>query len=451
MIGDKIKTYINKISSDVQFETSGQVDPTRANTVENVLVVNEASNFASIQNTVTNEFDEKFLYSCKKESSVLEICDSIGITRKPATFASGVAVFQGTVGTAITNTTQFVGNNGSIYTSTSNTVIANIQFTILAASRVNNIVTIQTNGDHGFTNEQIATISGFALADLNKINIPIQILSINQFSYFASGIDIVPGSLVGVSVSTNMASVNIVAETAGIDGNLNGLSELNVLNPIVGLNSTGGADFLGITGGADAEDILTSLRARGIEAQQVFSSNVGGDNFSVAKLTVLLKQNTPCTRAWVYQALNDTEAGFVTTVSVNDNQTPIALNGAQLAQQVTYLNSLKPAYLPEPAISCLTANLIPINITINGLLNNSASLQQAIENELKTFFTTIPIFRLLQNNLNLLTQVTIETAIQNTVDPTTNARPSFTSATTADIPNLVNDNDLAILGTLTIN
>ena len=451
MIGEKIKTYINKISSDVQFETSGQVDPTRSNTVENVLIVNEASNFASLETTVANEFREKFLYSCIQESSVIKICESIGITRKSATFATGVAVFQGTLGTPIANNTQFVGNNGSIYTSLSNTAISNIQFTVFSASRVNNIVTIQTNNTHGFANDQLVTISGFSLIDLNKVNIPIQVLSINQFSYSAPGADVVPGSLVGVLVSTNMASVNILATVAGIDGNLNGLSEINILNPIVGLNSVGGTDFLGITGGADAENILTSLRARGIEAQQVFSSNVGGDNFSVSKLIVLLKQNTPSSRSWVYQASNDSEAGFVTTVSVNDNQTPITLNGAQLSEQTTYLNSLKPAYLPESAISCVTANLVPINIAINGLQNNGASLRQAIENELKTFFTTIPIFRLLQNNLNLLTQVTIETAIQNTVDPTTNARPSFSSATTLDISNLVNDNDLAILGNITIN
>ena len=238
MIGEKIKTYIHKISSDVQFATSGQVDPTRSNTVENVLVVNEASNFASLEKTVANEFKEKFLYSCTQESSVIKICESDGITRKPATFATGVAVFQGTLGTNILEDMEFVGNNGSIYRNISNSVISNIQFTIFSASRINNIVTIQTSTSHGFTSNQLVTITGFGLIDLNKTNILIQVLSINQFSYFASGAYVVPSGLSTVLVSTNMASVNIKSSTAGAGENLNGLSEINTLNPIVGLNST---------------------------------------------------------------------------------------------------------------------------------------------------------------------------------------------------------------------
>lgn len=443
MQNNSIADYTNKIEGNIFNTTGGLVDASQINTTENVEVNVVATHLSGLDSSLNFQIQEAFPLTATQDQSIILLGDAIGLYQAPATTSTGMITVQGTLGSVIPTTSQFISTvNNVVYNTSSAANITMATFTPSSVIRVSNIVQVTTTTAHNLATGNVVNISGATPNDINGINLVVTVTSLTQFTYAAQGIDVVATGT--ISLTFNAAYITLVSATAGANTNLPAGSPIGLTQPISGVDNTGYVQFGGLTGGTDQETIQ-ALQQEIILANQLPTLDV----FQIDFLALLLIQNTGVTRAWVYQARNSAEAGTVTTVSVNDNQVPITLSGTQLMNQFNYITSIYPSYLDAADITCLTANLVPISITITVLTPNTVSMTQAIKQELINFFQTNSVIKRVLDP-NTITTATITVAVLNTIDPTTNLSPTFATLVLGSYT-LANDNDLAVLGVLTIN
>lgn len=179
-----------------------------------------------------------------------------------------------------------------------------------------------------------------------------------------------------VIISAGIAIANIVALTAGANGNADTGVTMNLVSPITGVDSEGSVQAPGISGGADEESI-DDLRARVLS--RIRQPPQGGNENDFVQWAL---EVPGVTRAWVYPLLLG--AGTVGILFVRDNDTPSIIPDAGEIQDVQdYIDERRPV---TANVTVLAPTEDPLNFTIQ-LTPNTAEVRAAVEEELKDFLS----------------------------------------------------------------
>lgn len=181
---------------------------------------------------------------------------------------------------------------------------------------------------------------------------------------------------VDVTIAGGTATVNVIADLAGVDGNTEDGIPLELISPIAGVQSTAIVAPVAITDGQDAESDELLLGRLLLRIQNPPAGGTAAD-FKRWALEV-----PGVTRAWVYP-LNE-GPGTVGIAFVLDGQTPTIFPDApKIAEVQAYIDSKRPVTIDATVFA---PGDFPVNFTLH-ISPDTPAVRAAIEEELKDMFT----------------------------------------------------------------
>lgn len=172
------------------------------------------------------------------------------------------------------------------------------------------------------------------------------------------------------TIASGVVTVSLLALEAGSLGEADAGTELTLVSPIAGVDSTGVVAVGGLTGGND-EETIEALRARLLE--RIANPPLGGTENDYIKWA---KEVPGVTRAWCFP--NYYGPGSVGVTFVRDNDASIIPDGSEVTEVADYLETKRP----------ITANVItfapiadPIDFTIH-ISPDTAAIRAAVQAEL---------------------------------------------------------------------
>ncbi len=175
----------------------------------------------------------------------------------------------------------------------------------------------------------------------------------------------------GATITAGTATLTVLAQTAGADGDLDAGAALTFVTAIPGVTGTATVGADGLRGGGPAETD-TALRERLIA--RLSEPPAGGAAHDYVAWALELPG---VTRAWVLPL--NRGLGTVDVTFVMDGRVDIFPEAGDVAEVQAHIDALRPVtadcivFAPDPA---------PIDITITGLSPDSAAVRGAVESEL---------------------------------------------------------------------
>jgi len=431
LITDLIQTVNTGVS-----DTTKHIDPNLRNSLIrgllNALAGGISANFDAIQTLQ----EDLFPYSTEDEDIILDWAATFGVTQKVATTASGLVTFTGTAGTTIPNGTAIQTTTGLEYTTQIDATIASNTVNITSLSRAGYVVTAVTSSDHNLASGVEVTISGATETNYNVTAI-ITVTDTNAFSYEITTTPTTPATG-SPQVTFVTASANIKSSDVGLDYNAIEGTELYLIIPISGLDTTAYVQYTELSGGANIEtieELRTKINAR---------TAAMAAPFTVAGLPSFIRENNiGVTRVWVEAATP--LAGYTTIYFTRDNDTNILPSSAEAAAVKTSITNeetgILPANMSESALTVSSPAAVSVDFTFSALSPNTTDMQTTITNSLIDYF---------KNNTNVSSNITlddIKRIISSSFDSSGNI-PTYTLTTpSSDV--LIGSGELGVLGTIT--
>jgi uncharacterized phage protein gp47/JayE len=418
-----------RMKTDVQNNLSGS-NPFLRNSYLGALIVSLAGRIYDFYYQLQNNLLPN-LFPDTAESSYLQRWGGwVGISKNPATQASGNIVVTGTSGTAIPDGTGLGTSDGNAVQTTEDATLASVSVSITLACS-GTTATATASGGHSFATGQSVTISGASVASYDG-TYEIVAASSTAFTFTVSTSGLASGS---ATASAVMAAIPAVTEDYGSAYNLDSGTELAFSSPISGVSSTAYVGYGGLSGGEDVETD-TAYRAR-VRARYQNPVTL----FNDAAIEDAAMSVSGVTRVWVQDCTPD--VGQVTVYFVCDGQSPITPTDAQRAAVKAAIMAIAPAQVSSNYVIVPTLTLLPVAFTFSTLSPNTSTMRSAIEDNIAQAFT---------DNAQVgaaFSQYAYQSAIFQTVDLSTGASlASFTlSAPSSDIS--VSPGDLAVPGTIT--
>lgn len=321
--------------------------------------------------------DNQFLSTAFDEDSIIALCyeRAGGMVRKGAVGSSGIIGISGNINTIIPSGTIFNSADGFVFKTFGDATVQGQSVNITNILRVGNIVTVTTATPLQIATNNLVTISGITPTDFNVVNKKVSVISANQFTYEAIGTQGV-GAGVGI-VTYNIASVIVTAESTGIGTNLPQGAELSIQTPIIGLDSIGYVNYLGLTGGAEIENI-TTLQRRGLNKIQEPQTLYSAGYYAQEALNI-----AGIDRAWCLPPQNDDMLG-----QINIYILPYNVN-TEANLRASILNNKYPPCIQESDIIIQAPTQIQRTVTVTGLAPNTAAMQTAVQNSIQSYFETL--------------------------------------------------------------
>ncbi len=298
-----------------------------------------------------------------------------GLTRNPASKASGQIVFQGSPGSIVPLQSLVNGPGGEEYRTLASVTMADQSISVTSLSSSAGIATAVVAG-HSFATGQDVAISGAADAEYNG-SFRVTVQDDGTVTYEVDGTPNSPTSGTIVASSTG-AVADIRAEFEGVDGNLTSGAQLSLASTIAGVQATALVRFDGVTGGTNVEDD-TSLRARILESRSGIKAN-----FSPEAITDRAKAISGVTRVLVRRATP--AAGDVTVHFVRDGDANIIPSSLDVQEVRASLLEILPATSDEAALIVAAPSPVSVNFAFTAINPNNESMQAAIRASLTAFF-----------------------------------------------------------------
>ena len=422
---------IDRMRADVAAILPGS-DPTLENSLLDAIITSAGSRISDLYLDLSRLLNELFPQTASGE--FLDFFGEIfGVARLPAAAASGNAVFNGTLATAVPLGTEFSGADGVLYTSNLGVNVSALNLSITSLTRVGTTATAEFASAHGLATGLSATISGAVETDYNGTFV-ITVTSETELEYTVAGSPTTPATGT-IELDADIAIIPLDANDTGADGNRDSGANITPTTTIVGLTTPGFADFIGLTGGADVEDD-DSYRDRIIlersSLEALFNSaQIEQQARTVAGVTrVFVKEVTP-------------SFGQVTILFVRDDDvSTIIPDAGEIADVKTALLEIKPAHTDDADVIVSAPTPVTANFTFTALSPDTTEMRDAITSNLTAFFREQVTFE------ETVEQAEYESVIFTTIDPTTgNKVESFTLTSPAgDI--VVTTDEIAVLGTV---
>lgn len=369
------------------------------------------------------------------------------LPRNPATGASGPISLGGTVATVINAGVMLAGSNSVVYSVISPAAVEVVALLLTSLTRSGTTATAVTATPHRLATGMPVTISG-AVQTAYNILAPVTVIGANTFTYQVAGAPATPATGI-ITETSNFASLNVQAVTAGPGTNMIAGATLNVNLP--NLNSLAYVQFAGVSGGSDLES-NDDYRDRIIESRSNISGVFTEDQIKIAARTI-----PGNTRVFVKRPVTalgsgtqglpsySPAAGQVVIVVVRDDDANIIPTQSILDQTKTAIITLGrlPAHTRADDVFVLAPVAQVVNFTFSAITPNTQTMKTSIKNQLTAFFQDSVTFE------EDITSAGYNGTIQNTRDTVTGDRLlSFAlSAPVGDI--VVADGNIPVLGTVT--
>lgn len=366
------------------------VDPTIFGGFSNPFLTSASALAYSISLTVRDL--ERELFPQTAEGEFLERWGGYeSLLRNTASAANGDISIGGTIGVLVPIGTTFNGANSVSYDSTAVGTVQNISQSVASLVRVGSTVTATISGNHSLATDLSVNIVGAVETDYNG-TFSIAVTARDQFTYTISTSPTTPATGT-ITVDSDYAIVSIASTTTGQDTNLDNGAVLTIETAITNLDSTGFAQFDGITGGADIENDEL-YRARILLSRSIIEGVFTADQVKLAALSVAGN-----TRAFVIQPslsvcdplpspgfipapgqvavyiLRDGDANIIPSQSVLDDTKQAIIDNGKL-----------PANSSESDLFVLAPDVLAVDFDFTTLNPDTPTMRTAVQDQLQAFF-----------------------------------------------------------------
>ncbi len=361
------------------------------------------------------------------------------ITRLEATGSSGFITFTGTVSSVIPSGTILQTTDAKLYTTQSSLTLASQSISV-TLTRSGATVTGTTSSDHLMASGQEITIAGAVETDYNG-TFQITVTDTDIFSYTISTTPSTPATGT-ITASFDGGAVEIESNEEGQDKNQESGTQLSLLSPISGVDTTAWVQFTEIAGGTDEEEdgpvgqgIPGTLRFRVFQSRKnpVTNFNVAAIEkkaLSVAGVTrLLVKRITPL-------------VGQVTILFVRDNDTNIIPSAGEVQEVEDAIVEILPATSDEADVIVTAPTPVTTPYTFSSITPDTATMRTAIENNLAAFYQDEVTFE------TTIIEDKYRAAITNTIDSDTGATLSAFTLSTPSTDITVTTDEIGVLGTV---
>jgi uncharacterized phage protein gp47/JayE len=308
--------------------------------------------------------------------------DITGLSRNPATAATGKVVITGTGGTIMT-AGDALSSGGQTYTVDASSGIVAQSVNISSLTRTGSTAIAETTEPHFLATGMTLTIAGASPSDYNG-SVDVTVTAANEFTFEVLGSPTTPATGT-ITASGTWGNVDITADEVGTDGNIDGGGTVTIISPPVGADATATVTFGAIAGGSLIEDV-EDFRNRILEA---LGTDFG--TFSAAEIKIVAKQITGVTRVWVIEATADGSNGVlpgqVKIYFVRDGDANIFPSATEIKTVKDHIVSLiMPAHTSDEDVFVLSPTETAVDFTFTALSPDTASMRSAIEASLEQFF-----------------------------------------------------------------
>lgn len=420
-----------EVSYNAGKDPEEQIDPSQRNSIEGAITYALSQQADSLYKTI--EIVVRQLFVTTADGEFLDrLAVERGVTRNPATVASGFVTFTGTVSGSIPLATVLSRSDGLLYETKASALIASQVFSVSSLTRSGTTATATTATDHRVAIGMQVTMAGADQTEYNGTFTVTSVSSDTSFSYTVSGSPVTPATGT-ITMSFDGVSVEVESQDSGQDVNIVAGGVLTLSTPIVNVDNTVYVQFSEVSGGTD-EESDEDFRARIIFKIQ----NPAPPN-SETDIENRAKEVSGVTRVWVFSATP--ASGQITTYFVRDDDDNIIPSSGEVDAVKDKLLERKPAHMSNADFIVSAPTPVSINITFSSLSPNTTEMRNAINANLDDFFRS-------DNDVSVdITLLDIENTIYNTIDDLGN-RPVFAlSLPSGDTT--INDGEIGVLGAIT--
>lgn len=294
--------------------------------------------------------------------------------------------------------------------------------------------TVKFDSDHGYAGGEDIVITGCVVETVyNATFLNIEIVDLDEVKIFGHGStgDETAGS--PAIATTFAASVPVDSTEIGIDTELVAGGAVTITVPIPDVADVA-VSILGLAGGADQET-LEAFRDRYLEEVRNPIAH-----FNVSDITRVAKTIAGVTRVFVQE--NTPDIGATTVYFTRDEDLDLIPSGAEVVAVDTVLQAIRPANMQEADFDVLAPTPLVVNWIFSALSPNTATMQTAIEENLKQFFAE-------ETSVGVdIQEDGIRSAIFTTIDPDTGDKVvSFTYTTPASGDITIASGEIGKIGT----
>lgn len=351
-------------------------DPTLENSLLNTIITSFGSAISDVYLNMTRLLREAFVQTMS-EMFLVQAGEVFGVSRLTANEAQGNVVFNGTIGTLIAEDTQLSSTNGDLYIVDADALVAEEVKTVILLERTGQIAKATFTDPHGIASGIIFTISG---ADQSEYNgeFTATAISETEIEYTIVGTPVTPATGTIIATLDIVTVFAISVESSGSVNRDSGAS-FSLSSPIIGIQEPGRADFLGVTGGSDQEDV-EDFRARIIFERSGFEALFNDEQIEQQAKTV-----PGVTRVFVKKITP--EVGQVTILFLRDDDPASIIPGAgELEDVKDALILILPATTSEDDVFVQAPTPIDVDFTFTELTPDTPEMRNVIQSNLAAFF-----------------------------------------------------------------
>lgn len=356
-----------------------------------------------------------------------------GIETLAATQSSGDIVLTGVVGSSVGANVEWKYSDGSRYLSTTSVVIAANVANVTNLTRSGQTATAVTEFDHGLSSSVLVTQTGADQPEYNGVDLVIQVVNSNTYTYQVAGSPVTPatGAVVSSysSVQQGVKSIDFGADTNRDPGDL-----LTISQPLAGVDNSVGVNYGGLGGGTDQEDIADLRKRFFFRVQNPVA------HFNSSDIETEAKEVNGVTRVFVEPITP--AVGQVTIYFMRDNDPDPIPTAPEIADVKEKILLITPANTSDADVIVRAPTPVPVDFTFISLVPDSATMRDAINANLNQFFSEAT-----QVNTNV-DEDAYRSTIFNTVDPATGdtVQTFGLSSPVGDV--LVSVGGIAVLGSV---
>lgn len=302
------------------------------------------------------------------------------VTRTAGTVTSGLAAAAGAVGGTVLDGTVLNSGDGFEYVVDGDTDVVLVTIaTGVTITRTGTTATLNSDGIGNLLSDNIkVTVTGADQSEYNVTQAEIEVIGTSDITFEVSGAPATPATGT-ISVSFNVALMDVESTAFNQDTNRDGLASLQFESPIAEVEETVGVTFDGLNGAASLE-AQESYRARILDRIQNPVAH-----FNAADIIFNAKKVAGVTRVFVFEITPSVGQVTVYFMRDEDDTTPIP-DGSEVLQLKTALDLIRPANTAPEDLIVLAPTATPINFEFTSITPNTSSMKNAVKANLSQFF-----------------------------------------------------------------
>lgn len=352
-----------------------EVDPTISGSFVNAHAVSNAGRHYDLVLLFKQLLKELFPQTASLE--YLELWAAYeGLSILSATPSSGYITVTGTIATVIPALTEWRTADNILVSSLSEGAVAAVSASVSSLTRSGTTVTGTTAAAHELATGIEATIAGAVETDYNG-TFAITVLSETTFQYEITGTPTSPATGT-ITVDFDGATIEVEANDPGADGELASGAELQITTPIIGLDDNAYVQYLGLTGGADQEDVAALL------TRVLYSRSNPVANFNVSAIVLQAMTVTGVTRVWVNRITP--YVGAVTIAFMRDGDVDPIPSAGEVQDVYDALLEIYPAQSDPNDLIVQAPTPVEVDFTFTALSPDTSTMRAAVTANLTAFF-----------------------------------------------------------------